>query len=97
MKIELENNKVFFENKGLKKEIHPFWLRERVNNDEYLDKNTQQRKFDPTSLQTNVSIKQAKINKPAKNQKKDEVFIIADHMRHNYKKEIIQLFKVKNE
>ena len=33
MKIELEDNKVFFANNGLKKEIHPFWLRERVNND----------------------------------------------------------------
>ena len=25
MKIELNENKVFLENKGLKKEIHPFW------------------------------------------------------------------------
>ena len=31
MKIELSDNKVFFENQGSKKEIHPFWLRERVN------------------------------------------------------------------
>ena len=31
MKIELSENKVFFENDGTKKEIHPFWLRERVN------------------------------------------------------------------
>ena len=38
MKIELENNKVFFENKGLKKEIHPFWLRERVDGDSFVDK-----------------------------------------------------------
>ena len=38
MKIELENNKVFFENQGLKKEIHPFWLRERVNGDNFVDK-----------------------------------------------------------
>ncbi|MZH15422.1 MAG: LPS-assembly protein LptD [Nitrospinae bacterium] len=30
-----------------------------------------------------------KINKPEKNLKKDEVFIIADHMRQNIKKEII--------
>ena len=40
MKIELENNKVFFENQGLKKEIHPFWLRERVNGDNFVDKKT---------------------------------------------------------
>ena len=37
MKIKLKDNKVFFENQGLKKEIHPFWLRERVNGDIYVD------------------------------------------------------------
>ena len=31
MKIELIKNKVFIENQGSKSEIHPFWLRERVN------------------------------------------------------------------
>ena len=56
MKIELENNKVFFENQGLKKEIHPFWLRERVNGDNFVDKRTQQRLFDPTELQENIKI-----------------------------------------
>ena len=54
MKIELKDNKVFFENQGSKKEIHPFWLRERVNGDIYVDKNTQQRLFDPTELKKNV-------------------------------------------
>jgi len=56
MKIELKNNKVFFENQGLKKEIHPFWLRERVNGDIYIDKGTQQRLFDPTKIKENISI-----------------------------------------
>ena len=56
MKIELENNKVFFENQGKKKEIHPFWLRERVNGDTFVDKNTQQRLFDPTELKENIKI-----------------------------------------
>ena len=37
MKIELDNNKVFFRDENLKKEIHPFWLRERVENVELLD------------------------------------------------------------
>ena len=40
MKIELSENKVFFENGGSKKEIHPFWLRERVNGDQYVDQGT---------------------------------------------------------
>ena len=37
MKIELVENKVYFNNGSEKKEIHPFWLRERVNGEEYLD------------------------------------------------------------
>ncbi len=56
MKLELKDNKVFFENKGLKDEIHPFWLRERVNGETYVDKATQQRLFDPTELKNNVEI-----------------------------------------
>ena len=56
MKIELDNNKVFFENQGSKKEIHPFWLRERVNGETFIDKGTQQRLFDPTDLKGNIKI-----------------------------------------
>ncbi len=56
MKIELKDKKVFFENKGIKKEIHPFWLRERVNGDFFVDKGTQQRLFDPTDLKHNIEI-----------------------------------------
>jgi len=62
MKIELNQNKVFYNNGSEKKEIHPFWLRERVNGEEYLDKGTQQRLFDPTSLNSNISINKANIN-----------------------------------
>ena len=56
MKIELKDNQVFFENHGLKKEIHPFWLRERVNGNEFIDKKTQQRLFDPTQIQEDIKI-----------------------------------------
>ena len=63
MKIELKNNKVFFENHGLKKEIHPFWLRERVNGDTYVDKGTQQRLFDPTNLQEDIKIDNIDLSK----------------------------------
>ena len=59
--IELKENKVFFENQGLKKEIHPFWLRERVDGEEFLDKGTQQRLFDPTFLDSQITIKKANI------------------------------------
>ena len=63
MKIELKDNKVFFENQGLKKEIHPFWLRERVNGDIYVDKKTQQRLFDPTELKKDVKIENLNLSK----------------------------------
>ena len=38
MKIELTDNKIYFNNGSTKHEIHPFWLRERVDEEEYLDK-----------------------------------------------------------
>ena len=61
MKIELNENKVYFNNGLLKKEIHPFWLRERVDGEEFLDKGTQQRLFDPTSLDSEISINKVNI------------------------------------
>ena len=63
MKIELKDKKVFFENQGLKKEIHPFWLRERVNGDSFVDKNTQQRLFDPTGIKENIKINNLNLSK----------------------------------
>ena len=62
MKIELFNNKVFFEHKGQKKEIHPFWLRERVSEKNFLDEKTQQRLFDPTELKKNVEIQELNLS-----------------------------------
>ena len=38
MKIELNENKIYFNGGSIKKEIHPFWLRERVNGDNFIDK-----------------------------------------------------------
>ena len=61
MKIELNNNKVFFNNGSSVEEIHPFWLRERANGEKFLDKGTQQRLFDPTSLSVEIGIKKAQI------------------------------------
>ena len=56
MKIELNNNKVYLDNDGVKKEIHPFWLRERVNGEKFVDIKTKQRLFDPTQIQENIKI-----------------------------------------
>ena len=62
MKIELNDNKVFFEKQGAKKEIHPFWLRERVNSENFLDQKTQQRLFDPTMLKNSSEISKVSIS-----------------------------------
>ena len=62
MKIKLTDNKVFFEKQGAKKEIHPFWLRERVNSENFLDQKTQQRLFDPTMLKNSSEISKVNIS-----------------------------------
>ena len=67
MKIELDENIIYFNNGSVKKEIHPFWLRERVDGEEFLDKGTQQRLFDPTTLSNEISINTATINKDMNN------------------------------
>ena len=61
MKIELNENKVFFNNGKSIQEIHPFWLRERVDEEEFLDKGTQQRLFDPSTMDGKVVINNAEI------------------------------------
>ena len=61
MKIELNKNKIFFNNGQSVQEIHPFWLRERVDGDQYLDKGTQQRLFDPSTMNGEILIKKAEI------------------------------------
>jgi gamma-butyrobetaine dioxygenase len=63
MKIELNNNKVYLDNDGEKKEIHPFWLRERVNGDRFVDIKTKQRLFDPTQIQENIKINDINLSK----------------------------------
>ena len=56
MKIEIDSKKIFINNGNNKEEIHPFWLRERINNEDALDKGNQQRLFDPNSINTNIDI-----------------------------------------
>ena len=61
MKIELNQNKIFFVNGKSIEEIHPFWLRERIDGDQYLDKKTQQRLFDPSKMDGVIKIKKVQI------------------------------------
>ena len=62
MKIELIENKIFINRGDSKQEIHPFWLRERLDGEEFLDKGTQQRLFDPSSMNSEVAVEKAKIS-----------------------------------
>ena len=63
MKIELQdNNKVILLNLGKKHEIHPLWLRERANNNDLVDQLTEQRTYDPTTLNEKIIIKKVNIN-----------------------------------
>ena len=61
MKIELNENKIYFNSGKSVQEIHPFWLRERVDGEEFLDKGTQQRLFDPSTMDGEITIKTAEI------------------------------------
>ncbi len=63
MKIGVAKNKkkifVSFHKKNI--ELHPLWLRERVNNRDLLDQNTGQRLYDPSDLNHGLKIKKALI------------------------------------
>ncbi len=63
MKIGIAKNKkkifVSLYNKNI--EIHPLWLRERVNDSEHLDKNNNQRLYNPSELNKRLKIKKALI------------------------------------
>jgi gamma-butyrobetaine dioxygenase len=43
-------------------EIHPIWLRERVRTNKLVDKNNDQRLYDPSQLDRNLKIKKASMN-----------------------------------
>ena len=63
MKIGVAKNKkkIFVSLYKKNIELHPLWLRERVNNQELLDQNTGQRLYDPSDLNQRLKIKRALI------------------------------------
>ena len=69
MKIGVAKNKkkIFVSLYKKNVELHPLWLRERVNNRELLDQNTGQRLYDPSDLNHSVKIKKALIKKNSLN------------------------------
>ena len=62
MKIEIVKNKKILVNSSKEIfEIHPLWLRERVKTDDLVDKNNDQRLYDPSQLDENLKIKKASL------------------------------------
>ena len=63
MKIEIvKNNKILVNSSKENFEIHPLWLRERVKTDDLVDKNNDQRLYDPSQLNQKIEIKNASVN-----------------------------------
>ena len=65
MKIGIDKSKkrIFVSSYKKNIELHPLWLRERVNNRELLDKDTGQRLYDPSDLNQGLKIKKALIKR----------------------------------
>ena len=63
MKLEVIKNNIIVVGSSKKNfEIHPLWLRERAKTEELVDKNNDQRLYDPSQLDVNLKIKKATIN-----------------------------------
>ena len=62
MKIEVvKNNKILVNSSKENFEIHPLWLRERANNNNLVDQLTEQRIYDPSTLDKSIKIKKANL------------------------------------
>ena len=63
MKIEIiKNNKILVNSSEVNFEIHPLWLRERAKTENLVDKNNDQRLYDPAQLDENLKIKKASMS-----------------------------------
>ena len=90
MRIQVVKKKVYLKLPKKHLEIHPFWLRERAKNKNLVDKNTDQRLYDPSDLNHRIKIKKTSIDK---NSLRVE---FSDGVRSNYKvKELIYELKKK--
>ena len=88
MRIQVTNKKVYLKLTKKILEIHPFWLRERAKAKNLIDKNTEQRLYDPSDLNHRIKIKKTSMDK---NSLKVE---FSDGVTSNYKvKELIYELK----
>ncbi len=61
MRISYQDNSLFLETEGGRREVHPMWLRERVSGDEHICKQTQQRLYQPSDLPLEMGILHASV------------------------------------
>ena len=88
MRIQVAKKKIYLKLPKKNLEIQPFWLRERAKNKNLVDKNTDQRLYDPSDLNHRIKIKKTSIHK---NSLRIE---FSDGVRSNYKvKELIYELK----
>ncbi len=61
MKVHLSSDSLKVTHQNHDYELHPIWLRERLPGNDYIDKDTNQRLYEPSSIKLDLQIKTAKI------------------------------------
>ncbi len=61
MKVKFSSDLLKVTHQNHDYELHPIWLRERLPGDDYIDKDTNQRLYEPSSIKLDLQIKTAKI------------------------------------
>jgi gamma-butyrobetaine dioxygenase len=61
MKVQFSSDSLKVTHQNHDFELHPIWLRERLPGNDYIDKDTNQRLYEPSSIKLDLQIKTAKI------------------------------------
>ena len=61
MKVQFSSDSLKVTHQNHDYELHPIWLRERLPGNDYIDKDTNQRLYEPSSIKLDLQIKTAKI------------------------------------
>ena len=57
MRIHFSSDSLKVTHKNRDYELHPIWLRERLPGNDYIDKDTNQRLYEPSSIKLDLKIK----------------------------------------
>ena len=61
MKVQFSSDSLKVTHQNHDYELHPIWLRERLPGNDYIDKDTNQRLYEPSSIKLDLQIKTVKI------------------------------------